>query len=82
MSVAYLSDRIQMRGIMCIILGLVSVAGYALLLSPSSAGAHYTGLVLSMWSYVACESDETHHYLAAFWSPWVCTLSSGCLLLG
>ena len=58
MSVAYLSDRLQMRAIMCIIFGLVSVAGYAVLLSPASAGAHYTRSVLSMWPSVACRNSS------------------------
>jgi hypothetical protein len=43
MTVAYLSDRIQRRGVFCVIFGAVSVVGYGVLLSNSSAGVHYFG---------------------------------------
>ncbi|KAI0148527.1 major facilitator superfamily domain-containing protein [Xylariaceae sp. FL1272] len=41
MSIAYLSDRKQMRGIFCVIFGSLSVIGYGILLSDSTAGVHY-----------------------------------------
>ncbi|KAF1807991.1 MFS general substrate transporter [Eremomyces bilateralis CBS 781.70] len=51
--VAWLSDRQQRRGLYTCIFGLVSVVGYALLLSPQSAGVHYTGCFLvAMGLYV------------------------------
>ncbi|KAH6988092.1 major facilitator superfamily domain-containing protein [Ilyonectria sp. MPI-CAGE-AT-0026] len=43
MSTAYLSDRLQKRGIFCVIFGTVSVIGYGILLSDSSAGVYYFG---------------------------------------
>lgn len=43
MGIAYLSDHKQMRGIFCVIFGAVSVVGYGVLLSDSSAGVHYFG---------------------------------------
>ena len=41
MSVATLSDRMQKRGLFCVMFGLLSVVGYAVLLSDSSAAVHY-----------------------------------------
>jgi hypothetical protein len=41
MTIAYISDRKQMRGIFCVIFASVSVIGYGLLLSNTSAGVHY-----------------------------------------
>ncbi|KAI0886880.1 DNA-repair protein rad2 [Annulohypoxylon maeteangense] len=46
MGIAFLSDRMQMRGIFCVIFGAVSVVGYGVLLSDSSAGVHYFGCFL------------------------------------
>ncbi|KAL7817433.1 major facilitator superfamily domain-containing protein [Trichoderma aethiopicum] len=46
MSIAVLSDRLQMRGVFCVIFGLISVVGYAVLLSDSSPGVHYFGCFL------------------------------------
>ncbi|XDG05128.1 hypothetical protein ABKA04_004743 [Annulohypoxylon sp. FPYF3050] len=46
MGIAFLSDRLQMRAIFCIIFGAVSVVGYGVLLSDSSAGVHYFGCFL------------------------------------
>ncbi|KAH7008825.1 major facilitator superfamily domain-containing protein [Ilyonectria destructans] len=43
MSTAYLSDRLQKRGIFCVVFGTVSVIGYGILLSDSSAGVYYFG---------------------------------------
>ncbi|KAJ1325670.1 MFS transporter ACS family allantoate permease [Microdochium nivale] len=53
MTVAWLSDRKQMRGMFCVIFGTVSAAGYAVLLSDTSAGVHYFGAILvAMGLYV------------------------------
>ncbi|KAH8668811.1 major facilitator superfamily domain-containing protein [Xylariales sp. PMI_506] len=53
MSIAYLSDRIQRRGMFCVIFGLVSVIGYGILISNSAAGVHYFGCFLvAMGLYV------------------------------
>lgn len=41
MATAYLSDRLQMRGLFCVIFGTISVAGYAVLLADVSTSAHY-----------------------------------------
>ncbi|KAG5930062.1 hypothetical protein E4U42_003223 [Claviceps africana] len=41
MATAWLSDRVQMRGLFCVLLGSVSVAGYAILLADVAAGWHY-----------------------------------------
>lgn len=41
-----LSDRLQMRGAFCVIFGMISVIGYAVLLSDSSPGVHYFGCFL------------------------------------
>lgn len=46
MGIAYLSDRMQMRGMFAVIFGAVSVVGYGVLLSDSSAGVHYFGCFL------------------------------------
>ncbi|KAI1207589.1 DNA-repair protein rad2 [Annulohypoxylon truncatum] len=46
MGIAFLSDRMQMRGIFCVIFGVISVVGYGVLLSDSSAGVHYFGCFL------------------------------------
>ncbi|KAI1087066.1 DNA-repair protein rad2 [Rostrohypoxylon terebratum] len=46
MGIAFLSDRMQMRAIFCIIFGAVSVVGYGVLLSDSPAGVHYFGCFL------------------------------------
>ncbi|KAI8627139.1 major facilitator superfamily domain-containing protein [Xylariaceae sp. FL1651] len=41
MSIAYFSDRKQMRGVFCVIFGAISVIGYGLLISNTPAGVHY-----------------------------------------
>ncbi|KAI3325517.1 DNA-repair protein rad2 [Xylariaceae sp. AK1471] len=41
MTIAYISDRKQMRGIFCVIFASISVIGYGLLISNTSAGVHY-----------------------------------------
>lgn len=43
MGIAFLSDRMQMRGLFTVAFGAVSVVGYGVLLSNSSAGVHYFG---------------------------------------
>ncbi|KAK0625223.1 DNA-repair protein rad2 [Bombardia bombarda] len=53
MPAAFLSDRLQMRGILCVIFGSISVIGYGILLSDSSAGVHYFGcFMIAMGLYV------------------------------
>ncbi len=53
MSIAYLSDRVQRRGIFCTIFGAVSVVGYGVLLADVSSGVHYFGCFLvAMGLYV------------------------------
>lgn len=46
MSVAWLSDRKQRRGIFCIIFGTISLVGYAILISDTPSGVHYFGCFL------------------------------------
>ncbi|OTA55108.1 DNA-repair protein rad2 [Hypoxylon sp. EC38] len=46
MGIAYLSDRKQMRGMFAVVFGAISVVGYGVLLSNSSAGVHYFGCFL------------------------------------
>lgn len=46
MTVAYLSDRTQKRGMFCVIFGTVSLLGYVILISPTPAGVHYFGYVV------------------------------------
>ncbi|KAI1171870.1 DNA-repair protein rad2 [Nemania sp. FL0916] len=41
MTIAHISDRKQMRGVFCVAFGAISVIGYGLLLSNTSAGVHY-----------------------------------------
>ncbi|KAH7176985.1 major facilitator superfamily domain-containing protein [Dactylonectria macrodidyma] len=43
MGTAFLSDRMQKRGLFCVVFGTISVVGYGVLLSDSSAGVHYFG---------------------------------------
>ena len=43
MTNAYLSDRLQMRGVFCVVFGAISVVGYGVLMSQNSAGVHYFG---------------------------------------
>lgn len=51
MSIATLSDHTQRRGLFCVIFGFVSVVGYGVLISPSSAGVHYFGSVHFPFEY-------------------------------
>ncbi|KAI1855083.1 hypothetical protein JX265_012271 [Neoarthrinium moseri] len=54
MTVAYLSDHTQRRGVFCIVFGTVSVVGYGILISNTPAGVHYFGCFLvAMGLYVA-----------------------------
>ncbi|KAK1248636.1 hypothetical protein MKX08_006856 [Trichoderma sp. CBMAI-0020] len=46
MIIAMLSDRLQMRGIFCVIFGCISIIGYGVLLSDSAPGVHYFGCFL------------------------------------
>lgn len=46
MTTAFLSDRLQRRGLFCAIFGTVSVVGYAVLLSDVPSGARYFGCFL------------------------------------
>jgi MFS family permease len=53
LTVAWFSDRQQRRGMYACALGLVSVVGYAMLISKSSSGVHYAGCFLvAMGLYV------------------------------
>jgi hypothetical protein len=53
--VARISDHHQRRGIPTVLLGIVSVIGYAMLMSDSSSGVHYAGCFLvAMGLYVVC----------------------------
>jgi MFS family permease len=50
---AWVSDKKQRRGLFACLLGFVSVIGYAMLISKSSAGVHYAGCFLvAMGLYV------------------------------
>jgi hypothetical protein len=46
MGTAMLSDRLQRRGLFCVIFGTVSVVGYAILLADAPSGVHYFGCFL------------------------------------
>ncbi|EGX96690.1 MFS transporter, putative [Cordyceps militaris CM01] len=41
MAIATVSDRTQKRGLFCVVFGILSVVGYAVLLSNVSSGVHY-----------------------------------------
>ncbi|KAI1339802.1 major facilitator superfamily domain-containing protein [Xylariaceae sp. FL0016] len=41
MTVAFLSDKKQMRGLFCVTFGIISVIGYGVLISDSAPGVHY-----------------------------------------
>jgi MFS family permease len=52
--VAWMSDRQQRRGIYVCVVGAISIIGYGMLISNSSAGTHYAGCFLvAMGLYVA-----------------------------
>ena len=46
MTTAFLSDRLQRRGLFCVLFGTVSVIGYAVLLGGQSSGVRYFGCFL------------------------------------
>lgn len=46
MTTAFLSDRLQRRGLFCVAFGTISVIGYAILLSDAPSGVHYFGCFL------------------------------------
>ncbi|KAK1672166.1 major facilitator superfamily transporter [Colletotrichum godetiae] len=46
MTMAFLSDRTQKRGLFCVVFGSISVIGYGVLISPTSNGVHYFGCFL------------------------------------
>ncbi|KIY44045.1 MFS transporter [Fistulina hepatica ATCC 64428] len=51
--ISYASDRTQKRGLFAVLLGCVSIVGYGVLMSDSSAGVHYFGCFLvAMGLYV------------------------------
>ncbi|EJD43976.1 putative MFS transporter [Auricularia subglabra TFB-10046 SS5] len=53
LTIARVSDQMQLRGVFCTLFGLVSIIGYAVLLAPASPGAHYLGTFLvAMGLYV------------------------------
>ncbi|KAI0470462.1 MFS general substrate transporter [Xylariaceae sp. FL0804] len=53
MTVARISDRLQKRGLFCVIFGIISVVGYGILISATPAGVHYFGCFLvAMGLYV------------------------------
>ncbi|CAE6442089.1 unnamed protein product [Rhizoctonia solani] len=53
LTIAFLSDRYQIRGWFCVAGGSVSVLGYLILLVPVSSGAHYLGcFFVAMGLYV------------------------------
>jgi NADH:ubiquinone oxidoreductase subunit 2 (subunit N) len=52
--IAHFSDKQQKRGLYTIALGLVSILGYALLISPSSSATHYAGCFLVAMGLYVC----------------------------
>jgi MFS family permease len=52
--VARFSDHQQKRGLYSVGLGVVSIVGYALLISPASSGVHYTGCFLVAMGLYVC----------------------------
>lgn len=46
MTTAFLSDKMQRRGLFCVIFGTISVVGYAVLVSDVASGVHYFGCFL------------------------------------
>ncbi|KAK4233802.1 major facilitator superfamily domain-containing protein [Achaetomium macrosporum] len=52
--VARISDRTQKRGMYAVLLGLVSIVGYAMLVSDLSSGAHYAGCFLVAMGLYVC----------------------------
>ncbi|KAK3307105.1 major facilitator superfamily domain-containing protein [Chaetomium strumarium] len=52
--VARISDRTQKRGMYAVLLGLVSIVGYAMLISDVGSGAHYAGCFLVAMGLYVC----------------------------
>ena len=52
--VARISDRTQKRGMYAVGLGLISIVGYAMLISNSSSGVHYAGCFLVAMGLYVC----------------------------
>ncbi|KAF2121991.1 high-affinity nicotinic acid transporter-like protein [Lophiotrema nucula] len=52
--VAHFSDKQQKRGLYTVLLGLISIVGYAMLLSDSSSGVHYAGCFLVAMGLYVC----------------------------
>jgi hypothetical protein len=52
--VAYFSDKQQKRALYSILLGVVSIVGYAMLISPSSSATHYAGCFLVAMGLYVC----------------------------
>jgi len=52
--VAKISDKQQKRGLYAVALGIVSIIGYAMLLSDSSSGVHYAGCFLVAMGLYVC----------------------------
>ena len=52
--VAHFSDRQQKRGLYAILLGIVSIIGYAMLISPASHKVHYAGCFLVAMGLYVC----------------------------
>jgi hypothetical protein len=46
MTTAFVSDRLQRRGLFCVIFGTLSMIGYGVLLADVSGGVHYFGCFL------------------------------------
>lgn len=52
--IAHFSDKQQKRGFYSILLGVVSIIGYAMLISPSSSAVHYAGCFLVAMGLYVC----------------------------
>lgn len=52
--VAHFSDKQQKRAFYSILLGVVSIVGYAMLISPSSSATHYAGCFLVAMGLYVC----------------------------
>ncbi|KAF1946652.1 MFS general substrate transporter [Clathrospora elynae] len=52
--IARFSDKQQKRGLYSILLGLISIVGYAMLISPASSGVHYAGCFLVAMGLYVC----------------------------
>lgn len=60
---AWISDRTQRRAFPVVILGLVSAAGYAILISPVSGGVKYFGcIVVAVGLYVSKSKSPSSHF--------------------